>query len=110
MSNDFIKDKNIWVPERAFGVCIWMMPDGFPLSDGDGNLLCAEGRVNDPVVERKVAEAVRYWTGESAGYPRWVQGARKVSQAEREDQQERLANGLVPDPIEDVLDAHFRRK
>lgn len=107
MTNDFIKDKKIWVPQRAYGICMWMMPDGFPLSDGDG-VLCAEGLVGDEKVERKVAEAAKYWTGSTDGYIRWVEGARKVSASERDDQAERLAEGLVPDPLEDAIDSYFR--
>lgn len=108
MSSDMIKSKNIWVPERAFGVCIWIKEDGMPLSDGDG-VLCAEGLVNDPDVERRVAEAAKYWTGTTAGQVRWVPGARKVSASEKDDQAERLANGLVADPFEDLLDEYFKR-
>ena len=109
MSDGYIKDKKIWIPERAFGICMWMMPHGFPLSDGDG-VLCAEGMVGDPNIERRVAEAAKYWTGSDAGTVRWVQGARKVSASERDDQAERLADGLTPDPYEDALDEFFRRR
>lgn len=104
-----IKSKKIWVPERTFGVCIWIKEDGLPLTDGDG-VLCAEGLVNDPDVERRVAEAAKYWTGTSAGTCRWVPGGRKVSSSERDDQAERLASGLVADPYEDLLDEFFRRR
>lgn len=103
-----IKSKKIWVPERTFGVCIWIKEDGLPLTDGDG-VLCAEGLVNDPDIEKKVAEAAKYWTGTSAGTCRWVPGGRKVSSSERDDQAERLANGLIADPYEDILDEFFRR-
>jgi hypothetical protein len=108
MSSDMIKSKKIWVPERTYGVCIWIKEDGLALTDGDG-VLCAEGLVDDKDVERKVAEAAKYWTGASAGYCKWVPGARKVSASERDDQAERLANGLVADPYEDLLDEYFRR-
>lgn len=108
MSSDMIKSKNIWVPERTFGVCIWITEDGIPLTDGDG-VLSAEGLVNDPNVERRVAEAAKYWTGSDAGCVRWIPGARKVSASERDDQAERLANGLIADPYEDMLDNFFKR-
>lgn len=109
MSSDIIKSKNIWVPERAFGVCIWFTADGFPLSDGDG-YLCAEGLVGDEKIEKRVAEAAKYWTGTDEGECRWVAGGRKVSASELDDQKERLSNGLVADPYEDYLDEYFRRK
>lgn len=108
MSSDYIKNKKIWVPDRAFGVCIWIMPDGLPLSDGDG-VLSAEGLVGDKNVEKRVAEAAKYWTGSTEGECKWVQGARKVSASERDDQAERLANGLIADPYEDFLDQYFSR-
>ena len=108
MSGDFVKNKRLWVPERAFGVCIWVLPDGEPLSDGDG-VLCAEGFVGDEKVENMVKEAARYWTGSTQGRIAWVHGARKVSASERDDQAERLNNGLTPDPLEDILDIASKR-
>jgi hypothetical protein len=109
MGTTFTKNNQLWVPERAYGVCIWVMPDGKPLSDGDG-VLCAEGYVGDEAVEKMVAEAAKYWTGSGEGYTTWVGGARKVSQSEREDQVDRLNNGYTPDPYEDVIESIARRK
>jgi hypothetical protein len=103
MVSDSIKNGRIWVPERTYGVCIWIMPDGKPLSDGDG-VLSAEGFVGDEKIERRVAEAAKYWTGSEQGEVAWVHGARKVSSSERDDQVERLYDGLIPDPYEDLLD------
>lgn len=103
-----IKSKQIWVPERAYGVCIWIMPDGLPLSDGDG-VLSAEGLVGDEKIEQKVAEAAKYWTGSEEGFVRWVAGARKISASERDDQAERLNDGLIADPFEDLFDDFFKR-
>ena len=102
MSADFAKKDNFWIPNRTFGVCVWVMPDGNPLSDGDG-ILSAEGFVGDEKIEKAVAEAAKYWTGSSEGQVAWIHGARKITQSEREDQSERLAQGLVADPYEDFL-------
>jgi hypothetical protein len=109
MNDDLVKNKKLWVPERVYGVCIWITPDGVPLSDGDG-VLSAEGFVGDKNIERQVAEAAKYWTGTSDGCVRWVHGARKVSDSEREMQAERLANGLVADPYEDAIEYLARRR
>jgi hypothetical protein len=103
MTSDIVKNKKLWVPPRTYGVCIWIMPDGKPLSDGDG-VLSAEGFVDDENIEKRVAEAARYWTGSSEGRIAWVHGARKISASERDDQVERLHNGLVADPYEDFFD------
>jgi len=107
MAGDFVKQKRLWVPERAFGVCIWIMPDGKPLSDGDG-YLSAEGFVGDESIEKRVAEAAKYWTGSSEGQVAWVHGARKVTNSELDDQKARLADGLVPDPYEDAIEFQAR--
>lgn len=103
MTHESVKDGRIWVPPRTYGVCIWIMPDGQALSDGDG-YLSAEGFVGDKDIERRVAEAAKYWTGSDEGEVAWVHGARKVTASERDDQVERLYNGLIPDPYEDFFD------
>ena len=108
MSTNFTRNNQLWVPERAYGVCVWIMPDGQPLSDGDG-VLCAEGYVGDEKIEKMVAEAARYWTQSEEGYAAWVGGARKVSSDERDDQVERLVQGYIPDPYEDVIESIARR-
>lgn len=103
MSHESIKNSRLWVPPRTYGVCIWIMPDGRPLSDGDG-VLSAEGFVGDKGIEKRVAQAAKYWTGSDEGRVSWVHGARKVTPSERDDQAERLENGLIPDPYEDFFD------
>lgn len=104
-----MKNKKLWVPERAYGVCIWILPNGQPLSDGDG-VLCAEGYVGDKNVEKMVTEAARYWSQSDEGYATWVGGARKVSESERNDQVDRLVQGLTPDPYEDIIESIARGK
>lgn len=109
MGSNLSKNEKLWIPERAFGVCIWIMPNGQPLSDGDG-VLCAEGYVGDKKVESMVKEAALYWTQSNDGHASWVGGARKVSASEREDQVQRLADGLMPDPYEDLIESAARSK
>lgn len=103
MSHDIVKNKKLWVPPRTYGVCIWIMPDGSPLSDGDG-VLSAEGFVGDENIEKRVTQAAKYWTGSDEGEVAWVHGARKITASERDDQAERLNDGLIPDPYEDIFD------
>lgn len=103
MSKKSIKNERLWVPPRTYGVCVWMMPDGKPLSDGEG-VLSAEGFVGDKDIEKRVSQAAKYWTGNNEGHINWIHGARKVSSSERDDQVERLNAGLTPDPYEDFFD------
>jgi len=100
---------SMWVPERSFGVCVYFTKEGQTLTDGDG-VLCAEGIVGDNMIEKKVLEAGKYWTSEDNGYVRWVAGGRKISASEQEDQMERLLDGFVADPFEDMFDEHFNNK
>jgi hypothetical protein len=109
MSSDIVKNKKLWVPQRTYGVCVWIGEDGKPLTDGDG-VLCAEGVVGDTAVEKRVADAANYWTGGTKGYTAWIAGGRKVSASERDDQSERFRNGLVADPYEDFFDGYFNKR
>jgi hypothetical protein len=103
-TNSSQKRKNIIVPQSAFGGCLWKMPDGGFISDADDNYMCAEGMIGDRRVEAQMAEAARYWAGDgNGGKPHWVDGARKVSDSEREEQEGRLSEGLMPDPVEDAI-------
>ena len=104
MGYDNIKKSNLWVPERTYGVCMWVLPNGKPLMDADDNVLSAEGLVGDPDIEKKVLEAGIYWSGSDEGEVAWVHGARKISASEKDDQMVRLLDGLVPDPYEDFFD------
>jgi len=110
MSSNMIKSKNIWVPERAHGVCVYFTSKDEALSDGDGGVLCAEGLMYDLDVERRVLEAGRYWSGDADGLVKWVAGARKISASEKDDQVERLNDGLIADPFEDMYDDHFSNR
>jgi hypothetical protein len=104
MSRTYVDHKGLLVPDVVFGVCAWQLPDGTLIKDSDDNLMCAEGNVGDPRVERLVAEAANYWSDGAGGKVHWINGARKVSSDERDDQTQRLIDGETPDPYEDILD------
>src|SRR5689334_8978978 len=99
-----MKIKNIGgmvVPEHVWGVCLWEMPSGGYISDGDGYLSC-EGYINDKRVEQKMREAAKYWTGNAFGQPVWFAGYRKITDSEYEDQVERMEAGKIPDPVDEL--------
>tara|TARA_Y100000034_G_scaffold132527_1_gene195757 strand:+ start:2376 stop:2720 length:345 start_codon:yes stop_codon:yes gene_type:complete len=104
MARNYVDKSGLLIPQQVFGVCVWTLPNGKLLMDSDKNILCAEGSVGDPKIERQVAEAAAYWSDNAGGRIRCIEGARKVSDSERDDQMERLIDGDVPDPLEDVLD------
>ena len=57
MNRNYVDKGGILVNQRIFGVCAWMLPTGELLMDADRNILCAEGFVGNPIIERQVAEA-----------------------------------------------------
>lgn len=97
------------VPESSIGVCLWEI-DGKYLSDGDGGFLSLEGVIGDRRVEEKMRKAARYWTGIEVGQPKWLPGARKISDDEYDDQKERLLDGKIPDVVDEVRQAMQRGK
>jgi hypothetical protein len=92
------KPRHFIVPEHSYGVCVWEV-DGAYLSDGDG-FLSLEGVIGDHRIEEKMREAAHYWLGVKEGRPKWLPGARKITQDEFDDQNARLLDGKIPDPVE----------
>lgn len=98
----------VWKPKRvmeaseedlAFGICVWQLPDGSYVQDGDGNHLSAQSWVGNPVMEEKMSRAAKS-LGVKEGKPFWLPGFRKITQGEWEDQMERLLDGKVPDAVD----------
>lgn len=91
------KSKISVVESKAeWGVYLWMLPEGYPLADEDGNLMLIQSRKGDFEKMKKLAEAARYY-GFPEGRPVF-QPARPVTEEEFEEQVMRLKAGLVPDP------------
>ncbi|SVC63181.1 uncharacterized protein METZ01_LOCUS316035 [marine metagenome] len=104
VGRNYVDRGGILMPDRIFGICAWRLPSGELIMDADRNILCAEGFVGDPVIERQVAEAAAYWSDNAGGKVHWVEGARKISDDELDDQGGRLLDGKIPDPMEDFFD------
>ena len=95
---DIVRDED-W----PFGTCLWEDDEGKLLGDDDGRFLSLDGYVGDIHIEIKMRKAAQYWMGEEfSGKPRWLFGARKVTDSEHDDQMERLLDGKIPDWEEDV--------
>lgn len=87
-------------PDLKHGICVWRLPDGTYVQDGDGNYLCAgPTKLNNTIVERKMIAAARS-CGITTGSPFWLPGFRKITNSEWEDQMERLLDGKVPDVVD----------
>lgn len=96
-----VKSKRSFVDEGIqWGLYVWQMPDGKTLGDGDGNVLNVPSARGDlsriSSLSRYVKEILRIEGGE----PVFLEGQRRVSDAEWDDQMHRLMEGYTPDPYD----------
>jgi len=99
------KLRNIeFVVEDLRGVCLWEMPDGSLIGDGEGRFLSLEGDLNSPIIESRMRDAAVGYVGIEAldGEPMWVPGSRKITDNESDDHMERFVDGYIPDPVDSV--------
>lgn len=95
-----LNTKNIQrVDESKRGVYVWEMPDGRIVGDDEGRFLSIESEYGDGEKIKSLNEVVRYY-GVEQGWPKFFPGHRKVSDYEYEDQQERMNDGKIPDPLD----------
>jgi hypothetical protein len=82
-----------------YGVYVWQI-DGREVIDEDGNHLVAPARRGDMKAIHNLTRFVREQLGITEGGPKFKEGVRPVSQAEYEDQLDRMMNGEVADPYD----------
>ena len=87
-----VGDKN----DALYGLYVWELPGGNLIQDEDGNTLSITSSFGDVVRMSRLASAARA-CGYNEGKPKYMPGARKVSDEEYENQKDRLENGLIPD-------------
>lgn len=85
--------------ETRLGIYVWEMPDGRWIGDDDGNFLSITSTKGNRSRIAALADAVRHY-GINEGKPKFLSGRRKIDDEEYEYQQQRLAWGLVPDPLD----------
>lgn len=108
----------LYIPESRKGVCLWEVEDESGewglLAIEPGVVLSMDGFVGDKRVEAEVEKAARYWLGagptDIIGRPKWIHGARKVTQGEWEDQMERLQDGKIPDWVDEARQIALKGK
>lgn len=85
--------------ETRLGIYVWEMPDGRWIGDDDGNYLSITSTKNNKSRIDALAREVRSY-GINEGKPKFLSGRRKIDDEEFEHQQQRLAWGLIPDPLD----------
>lgn len=79
-----------------WGVCLWQLPDGTYVMEGDNHLVVGPCKIGNPIAERNMRSAARS-LGITEGKPFWLPGFRVISDSEHDDQMERLIDGKIPD-------------
>ncbi len=89
------------VEEEPWGTFVFECNDGEILGDGEGRLLCIFGFKGDrSKIEALQKVAKHYGYGPDEGRVVYWSGVRPVSDEEREEQEQRMRMGLVPDPLD----------
>lgn len=86
--------------ETKWGLCLWRLPNGRYIEDGEGRYLTAGPcEIGNPITEHNMTRAA-ISLGVTEGSPFWLPGFRKISDNEHDDQMERLLDGKVPDAVD----------
>ena len=85
--------------ETTLGIYVWEMPDGRWIGDDEGNFLSVTSMKGNKSKIDALSSEVRSY-GIYEGAPKFLSGRRKIDDEEYQYQQQRLAWGLVPDPLD----------
>jgi len=86
------------VEEVNYGLYLWQTPDGKLVVDEDGNYLniaAMKGDIRKINILKKAAKSYGL-----EGQPVWFSGHRQVTEAEYEEQRQRMDWGLIPDELD----------
>ena len=92
------------VEESNIGVYLWEYEKGKCLADDQGNFMHITSAKGDRVRLEKLENAAKRYLAEAGyefgGKPKFIAGARPVTEEELEEQKERMKSGLIPDPLD----------
>ncbi|CAB5221756.1 hypothetical protein UFOVP359_53 [uncultured Caudovirales phage] len=81
--------------KSSHGIYVWILPNGEPFTDGDGNTLNVPSVQYDISKMKSLAEAAAYW-GKPEGSPKFMPGVGRVSDTQAREDINRMAEGLTP--------------
>jgi len=108
------KSKISAVSETNLGVYVWQLPDETFVSDGQANVMSISAFRGDLAAISAIRKAANHY-GFDEGTPVFLEGARKITDEELQEQIYRMNEGLVPDPYdigvykEEMRNANRRR-
>lgn len=94
MSN---QENKIQVVENksSHGIYVWILPNGQPFMDDDGNTLNVPSVQYDISKMKSLADAAAYW-GKPEGTAKFMPGVGRASDNQAREDIERMAQGLTP--------------
>ncbi len=78
-----------------YGLYVWMLPNGQPFSDGNGNVMNIPARPGDIEAMSKITKAAAYY-GAPEGRPVFQAGIRRITDEEHSEQLNRMKEGYIP--------------
>lgn len=87
------------VKEVPYGTYVWEMPDGRWVGDDQGNFMTIFAIEGDREKIQELTNAARSY-GITTGGPVFLSGQRPIDDEEYEHQKQRMAWGLIPDPMD----------
>lgn len=93
------KSKITTVSETNLGVYVWQLPDGGFVADERANVMSIAAMRGDLEAISKIKQAAWHY-GFPDGQAVFLEGARKITDDELEEQIWRMNQGLVPDPYD----------
>lgn len=78
-----------------YGIYVWILPNGEPFKDDEGNTLNIPSMKHDIEKMRTLAKAAAYW-GKPDGEAKFMAGVGRSTDAQAREDVERMANGETP--------------
>lgn len=87
------------VSETNLGVYVWKLPDDTFVADENANVMSISAFRGDLAAISAIRKAANYY-GFPEGEPTFLEGHRKISDEELQEQIYRMSQGLTPDPYD----------
>jgi len=87
------------ISETNIGLYVWQMPNGQIVTDQNKDVMNIPAMRGDITAITKISNAAKK-LGIDEGSPLFLEGARRVTEEELEEQTERMSSGLIPDPYD----------
>lgn len=78
-----------------YGIYVWKLPNGNLFQDDDGNTLNVPSKKYDISKMNALADAAKYW-GQPEGEAVFMAGVGRSTEEQRQEDVQRMADGLTP--------------